>query len=98
MPGRSAKFSSQRWKLSHARSSGGEGNRVVQCHIITESPVTDAAAPGLVFQFGPDFTASLLSEEELKREVLLTSESNRMLAKTAISEPASAVISQPELV
>lgn len=48
VPGRSAKFSSQHWKLSCARSTG-EGNCVVQCHIITESPVTDTAAPGLVF-------------------------------------------------
>lgn len=71
-PGRSAKFSSQHWELSCARSTGGEGNRVVQCHIITESPVTDPAAPGFFFHFGPDFTAHLLPEEELKREAALS--------------------------
>lgn len=47
-------------------------NRVVQCHIITESPVTDPAAPGLFFHFGLDFTASLLSEEELEHEAALS--------------------------
>lgn len=72
MPGRSAKFSSQQWELSCARSTEGEGNRVVQRHVITESPRTDSAAPGLAFQFGLDFTAALLSEEELKREAALS--------------------------